>query len=393
MIFADFYRGKTVLVTGHTGFKGGWLTVWLQQLGATVVGYGLPPETTPSLYSAVALDRYCTSVFGDIRDRQSLDAVFQTHRPEIVFHLAAQPLVRYSYAEPILTYETNVMGTLNVLEAARRCPTVKAVVNVTSDKCYENKEVLDGYRESDSMGGYDMYSSSKGCVELMSASFRRSFLAGGRPYALGNARAGNVIGGGDWAVDRLIPDCVRAIESNCPIEIRNPAAIRPWQHVLEPLSGYLILGKHLIEFGDAVAEGFNFGPNSESVLTVHQIVDAVIAAYGRGEVLASKAGATVYGRGGVPIHQAVTVTKGGSASLHTTASLHEANLLTLNIEKAAKRLDWHPRYTAHEAIAKTIAWYQAFYHESLNPVELMTLTASQIQEYEQLLWTNTFVTR
>ncbi len=363
MTFADFYRGKTVLVTGHTGFKGSWLTLWLHHLGARVVGYSLPPETTPSLYHAVALGDVCTSVFGDIRDAVALNAVFQEHQPEIVLHLAAQPLVRLSYAEPISTYETNVMGTLKVLEASRQCASVKAVVNVTTDKCYENKEVLQGYREEDPMGGHDMYSSSKACVEIMASSFRRSFLAGGKPYALANARAGNVIGGGDWALDRLIPDCVRAIEADRCIEIRNPEAVRPWQHVMEPLAGYLLLGQGLFESGEVYAEGFNFGPNEESVLTVGKVVEEVIATYGRGEML-----------------------------LHKADTLHEATLLTLNIEKAAQRLNWHPRYTAKEAIQKTIAWYQAFYAGTSTPADMTLLTLSHIKEYEKLLWNNNYAT-
>jgi CDP-glucose 4,6-dehydratase len=363
MSFSNFYRGKTVLVTGHTGFKGSWLALWLHHLGANVIGYSLPPQTTPSLYQSLNLEAYCTSVFGDVRDAEALTQVFNTHQPEIVLHLAAQPLVRYSYAKPVETYATNVMGSLNVLEAARHCPSVKAVVNVTTDKCYENKEVLEGYREDDAMGGYDMYSSSKGCVELLSASFRRSFLTDAQPYALATARAGNVIGGGDWSADRLIPDCVLAIEADRRIEIRHPEAVRPWQHVLEPLSGYLLLGQRLYESGAVYAEGFNFGPNEESVLTVGNVVEQVIACYGRGEVV-----------------------------LHKTDALHEATLLTLNIEKAADRLQWTPKYTAAQAIGKTIEWYQSFYADAHTSESLVQLTLQHIKDYENVLWNNNYAT-
>lgn len=355
--FQQCYQGKTVLLTGHTGFKGGWLAVWLHQLGAKLIGFSLPPATTPSLYDALNIGAFCTSVFGDIRDAKAIQQVMEDHQPEVVFHLAAQPLVRLSYAEPVETYQTNVLGTLNVLEAACYCPSVKAIVNITTDKCYENKEVLTGYREDDPMGGYDMYSSSKGCVEVMTASFRRSFLQGGQPYALATARAGNVIGGGDWSVDRLIPDCVRAIEAGTAIEIRHPEAVRPWQHVLEPLSGYLLLGQLLLEQGDAFAEGFNFGPTEASVWTVGRVVEQVIRNYDRGEV-----------------------------RFHKTDALHEATLLTLNIDKAAERLQWVPRYSAEQAIEKTIAWYRAFYAPNTTTETLLTLTLAQLQEYEHTLW-------
>ena len=255
-MWKETYNGKRVLITGHSGFKGGWLTVWLQNLGAQICGYSLPPNTHPALFEAIQVQSGIKNVFGDILDREKLNQTFQDFQPEIVFHLAAQPLVRLSYAEPVLTYETNVIGTLNVLEAARKCGSVKGFVNVTTDKCYENKEIARGYREDEPMGGYDMYSSSKGCVEILSSSYRRSFLQNG--YALATARAGNVIGGGDWAADRLIPDCVRNIEKGLEIEIRHPMSTRPWQHVLEPLSGYLLLGHLLYTQGNKYAECFNF---------------------------------------------------------------------------------------------------------------------------------------
>ena len=282
----------------------------------------------------------------------SKNKTFQDFQPEIVFHLAAQPLVRLSYAEPVLTYQTNVIGSLNVLEAARKTASVKAFVNVTTDKCYENKEINRGYKEDEPMGGYDMYSSSKGCVEILSSSYRRSFLKDG--YAMATARAGNVIGGGDWALDRLIPDCVRAIEAGEEIEIRNPVATRPWQHVLEPLSGYLLLGHLLYTQGSKYAEGFNLGPNAESVLTVAEVAQLAVKEYGR-----------------------------GSVKVHKKDDLHEANLLMLDITKAEQVLGWVPTYTAQEAVAKTIAWYKRFYQGE----PMLAFTLQQIHEYEErILW-------
>ena len=348
-MFANIYQGKRVLVTGHTGFKGSWLVLWLKQLGAEVCGYALAPNTTPNLFTAANVEEGITSVIGDIRNRELLHKTFQEFKPEIVFHLAAQPLVRLSYAEPVLTYETNVIGTLNVLEAARACHSVKAFVNVTTDKCYENKEVARGYKEDEPMGGYDMYSSSKGCVEILSSSYRRSFLQEGG-YALATARAGNVIGGGDWAADRLIPDCIRSLEAGREIEIRNPVATRPWQHVLEPLSGYLLLGYLLYTQGAKYAQGFNLGPKADSVLTVAEVAQQVVQAYGK-----------------------------GSVHVHKRDNLHEANLLMLDITKAKEVLGWHPTYTAQQAIAETVAWYKRFYQgEAMKP-----FTLQQIHEYEE----------
>jgi len=348
--FHSSYFRKKILVTGHTGFKGSWLTLWLTSLGAEVIGYSLPPNTEPAMYNILNLQNKCKSFFGDIRDKEYLNKVFTENKPEIVFHLAAQPLVRLSYYEPVETYETNVVGTLNVLEAARKCSSVKAFVNVTTDKCYENREVNHGYKEYEPMGGHDMYSSSKGCVEIMSASFRRSFLHGGKPYAMATARAGNVIGGGDWALDRLIPDCVQFINIDKPIEIRNPIAVRPWQHVLEPLSGYLTLGHKLFESGEKYAQGFNFGPNEESVLTVADVAKRVVQYYGKGEVVIGK-----------------------------KSDLHEANLLMLNIEKSEQVLGWIPTYTADEAIMETIEWYKRFY----NGQDMFDFTLGQIKNYER----------
>ncbi len=303
MEIKNTYKGRRVLVTGHTGFKGSWLTLWLKNMGAEVCGYSLAPNTDPSMFTELKITNNIKSVTGDILDVNKLEETFNNFKPEIAFHLAAQPIVRLSYAEPVLTYQTNVIGTLNVLQAARKCGGVKAFVNITTDKCYENKEVARGYSEDESMGGYDMYSSSKGCVEVMSSSYRRSFLKDG--YAMATARAGNVIGGGDWAADRLVPDCIRAINKGEKIEIRNPIAVRPWQHVLEPLSGYLLLGHLLYTRGAQYAEGFNIGPEESSVCTVADICKKIIHYYGKGEIF-----------------------------IHKKDDLHEAGLLMLNIDKA-----------------------------------------------------------
>lgn len=349
MVFNNIYRGKKVFLSGHTGFKGGWLSLWLKSLGAEVLGYSLEPDFELSLFKAVGLNYQTKSVFGNILDREKLNKTIAEFKPDIIFHLAAQPLVRRSYLEPLNTYETNVIGTLNVLEAARHCPSVRAFVNVTTDKCYENKESSVGYRENESMGGHDMYSSSKGCVEIMSSSYRRSFLQGGSPYAMATARAGNVIGGGDWASDRLIPDCIRFINQNLPVEIRNPSAVRPWQHVLEPLFGYLLLGEKLLESGDKFAEGFNFGPGEENTLTVEDVVKSVIKHYEKGDFV-----------------------------VHKKDALHEANMLMLNIEKADKALGWKPVYGVDEAVKNTVCWYKAFYAGE----NMLKFTLAQINDYQ-----------
>lgn len=360
-MFNDIYKGKRVLVTGHTGFKGSWLTLWLNKAGATVCGYSLKPNTEPSMFKALSVDKYCENHYGNILDTEHLNNVFADFKPEIVFHLAAQPIVRLSYAEPVMTYQTNVIGSLNVLEAARHTESVKAFVNVTTDKCYENKEVNRGYKEDEPMGGYDMYSSSKGCVEIMSSSYRRSFLTE-TSFALATARAGNVIGGGDWALDRLIPDCVRYINAGEKIEIRNPIAVRPWQHVLEPLSGYLLLGQRLFEQGKEFAQGFNFGPNEDSVLKVADIAQKIVDLYGKGEVV-----------------------------VHKRDNLHEANLLMLNIDKAEKVLGWTPTLSADTAVENTIEWYKHFYDKD---VDMYEFTMNQINEYEENIeWNKNYATK
>ena len=355
-MFDNIYNGKKIFITGITGFKGSWLALWLKNLGADVLGYALEPETEPSMFEELRVYGRCKIEYGNILDSKHLEETISEFQPEIVFHLAAQPLVRLSYAKPKLTYETNVIGTLNVLEAARKCKSVKAFVNVTTDKCYENKEVERGYKEDDPMGGYDMYSSSKGCVEIMSSSFRRSFLQDDGAFALANARAGNVIGGGDWALDRLVPDCIRAINSNKDIEIRNPIAVRPWQHVLEPLSGYLLLGQKLLQEGKKYADGFNFGPNEDSVLKVEEVAKKVTEFYGRGNVVVGE-----------------------------KSPLHEAGLLMLNIDKANKVLGWKPTYSSDEAIKKTVDWYKHYYD---NDCDMYEFTMKQIKDYEERITWN-----
>ncbi len=349
-MYNNIYRNKKVFITGHTGFKGSWLSIWLQTLGAKVCGYSLKPNTNPSMYQELDIENKIEkSIIGNILDYETLEDSINDFQPEIIFHLAAQPIVRLSYKEPKLTYETNVIGTLNVLEVARKCKSVKAFVNVTTDKCYENKEIARGYKEDEPMGGYDMYSSSKGCVEIMSSSYRRSFLQEEDSMSMATARAGNVIGGGDWAEDRLIPDCIRYINQNKAIEIRNPIAVRPWQHVLEPLSGYLLLGQKLLETGKDYAEGFNFGPNEESVLKVSEVAQKIIDNYNKGEVI-----------------------------VHKKDNLHEANLLMLNIEKAKTVLNWTPTYTANEAIKETVEWYKHFYAQD---TDMYQYTIQQIKNY------------
>ncbi len=349
-MFSDFYKNKRVFITGHTGFKGVWLSLWLTKLGAKVFGYSLEPNTVPSMFSELNTQEKTEKlIIGDILDTENLAKAIEESKPEIVFHLAAQPLVRVSYFEPKLTYETNVIGTLNVLEAARKVKSVKAFVNVTTDKCYENKETLVPYKEEDTLGGYDMYSSSKCCSEILTSSYRRSFLKNG--YFLASARAGNVIGGGDWAQDRIIPDCIRSIERGEDIILRNPNAIRPWQFVLEPLGAYLLLAQRLYENGEKYAESFNFGPNENSRLTVKEIAQKVCDLYGKGRVIVKE-----------------------------NSELHEAGLLFLNTEKAQKVLGWTSMFTTDEAVQKTVEWYKRFYLKDKN---LLDFTLEQIEDYER----------
>lgn len=353
VIDTSFWAGKTVFLTGHTGFKGGWLSLWLQALGAKVVGYSLPPPTNPSLFEVARVAEGMTSIEGDIRDLARLAAAMAKHQPEIVIHMAAQPLVRYSYQNPVETYSTNVMGTVNLLEAVRQAGSVKAVVNITSDKCYDNREWIWGYRENEPMGGYDPYSSSKGCAELVTSAYRNSYFNpkefDRHGVALASVRAGNVIGGGDWAEDRLIPDFMRAITQGQPVHIRNPHAIRPWQHVLEPLAGYLLLAQKLWEEGAAYGEGWNFGPNDEDAKPVQWIVAQLTKAWGEG---------------------ASWVLDGGDHP-------HEAHYLKLDCSKAKARLDWHPRWDLARTMEKIIEWHKAMDQEE----NMKAKTLEQISQF------------
>jgi CDP-glucose 4,6-dehydratase len=357
------YAGKRVLVTGHTGFKGGWLTVWLKQLGADVIGLSLPArDSEPGIFSSANVADEIQSVLGDIRDPATVDKVFSEYRPQIVFHLAAQALVRPSYDDPVGTYATNVMGTVNILDAVRRSPSVEAVVNVTTDKCYENREWEWGYREADALGGHDPYSSSKACSELITAAYRKSFFeAGDHQVAVASARAGNVIGGGDWARDRLIPDIIRSLKRNEPVRLRNPVSVRPWQHVLESLSGYLLLGSLLSRQAPApdrnassAAQAWNFGPSLSDSLTVAEIADRMIELWGAGSVLAADGARQV----------------------------HEASQLTLDCSKSRIRLGWQPILQVSEALEMTVSWYRKV-DESAEVAR--TLTEQQIEAYSSRL--------
>jgi len=327
----EFWRGRSVFLTGHTGFKGGWIALWLSQLGAKVHGYSLGPPTTPNLYSATQLqDLLQSSTIADVRDLPKLTVAMQAAKPSVVIHMAAQPLVRESYNTPVETFTANVIGTINVLEAVRQTGTVQAVVNITTDKCYENREWPWPYRENDRLGGYDPYSSSKACAEIAAAAFRSSFLARAG-VQLASVRAGNVIGGGDWASDRLIPDFLRALDAGKTLRIRAPQAVRPWQHVLEPLSGYLLLAEHLVTYGAVFAEAWNFGPEESDAKPVSWIV----------ERLCQK----------VPLAR---------WELEGAPQPHEAGLLKLDSAKARTRLGWAPRWSLEIALDKTVEWHHAW---------------------------------
>ena len=337
MVFGNRYKKRRILITGHTGFKGSWLAIWLKELGAEVVGYALEPPSDPSNYAATGLADRINHVHGDVRDLDHLMDVFARYEPEMVFHLAAQALVRSSYEDPKTTFDTNIGGTVNVLEAVRRTDSVRVLVNITSDKCYENREWVWGYRENDPMGGHDPYSASKGAAELVFAAYLRSFFSkpacGDRQLGAASCRAGNAIGGGDWGRDRLIPDCVRALSTGETIGIRNPHAIRPWQHVLELLSGYLWLGARLWTHPEAFNGGWNFGPPGEAHMTVGEVVNRLLRAWG----------------------------SGAWRDLSPPEAVHEAATLRLCCDKAASCLGWRNALSLDEAIEMTAAWYNTFY--------------------------------
>lgn len=344
-----FWTGRRVFLTGHTGFKGGWLSLWLSHLGAEVAGFSLEPPTDPSFFDAAGVAGVLhMDLRGDIRDGASLKSAMQAVSPEIVLHLAAQPLVRHSYVDPVATYATNVMGTVNLFEAVRATPSVNTVVNITTDKCYENREWVWPYREDDAMGGYDPYSSSKGCAELVTSAYRRSFMAEAG-IGLASARAGNVIGGGDWASDRLVPDFLRAISRRETLTIRSPHATRPWQHVLEPLSGYLTLAQALHEKGESFSEGWNFGPEEVDARSVDWIV-----------------------------RKLVELKPETRWQLDNNIQPHEAGFLMLSSAKAKQRLGWHPRWRLSDALAKTVEWHSAW----MNKEDMRAVSVSQIKAYE-----------
>lgn len=345
-----FWSGKKVFVTGNTGFKGAWLSLWLHSLGARVSGYSLAPPTDPSLFGLAQVADCAETTIGDVRDGALLAAALQTASPDIVIHMAAQPLVRESYRLPVLTYETNVMGTVNLLEAVRNCPSVRSVVVVTTDKCYENREWHWGYREHEPFGGYDPYSSSKACTELVTSAYRNSFFSSPEAgTAVASARAGNVIGGGDWAADRLIPDCIRALLKGEQILIRNPHSIRPWQHVLEPVAGYLLLAQRLWEGGAAYAEGWNFGPSDDDARPVGWIVQKMCDKWGE--------------------QAAYAVAQGEHP--------HEAHYLKLDCSKAKARLGWQPRWNLETALDKIIEWTDVYRKDG----DLRSICLEQIDAY------------
>jgi CDP-glucose 4,6-dehydratase len=348
-----FWKGRRVLVTGHTGFKGSWLSLWLQSAGAEVTGYALPPPTDPSLFESAAVGRGMRSMLGDIRDPDSFEHAFDASAAEIVFHLAAQPLVRASYADPVGTWATNVMGTVHLLEAVRRHPSVRAVVNVTSDKCYENREWDRAYREEDPLGGRDPYSSSKAGAEIVTSAWRRSFFGGNGAPAIATARAGNTIGGGDWAMDRLVPDVLEAFRAGRAVKIRNPDAVRPWQHVLDAVGGYLLLAERLREEG-AFAEAWNFGPDGGDVRTVRSVVERLVALWGGGARW--------------------------EPDPDRAAQPPEAGLLQLDSAKARARLGWAPRLALDEGLAWTAEWHRGY----ARGADMGPATAAQIERWERL---------
>jgi len=347
VIDQNFWQGKRVFLTGHTGFKGSWLSLWLSSLGAEVKGYALNPPTSPSLFNEAKVDSLIDSQIGDIRDQDTLHESMTKFSPDILIHMAAQPLVRYSYDAPIETYEVNIIGTAKVLEVARSCANLKAIVNITTDKCYENDGRSEGYKEDDKMGGYDPYSSSKGCAEIVASAYRRSFLQE-QGMGLASVRAGNVIGGGDWADDRLIPDILRSFEKNEPVVIRNPKATRPWQHVLEPLSGYLVLAQKMYRDQNKYAEGWNFGPNEQDVKSVDWILNKMIAKW-----------------------------PNSSWELDSSSNPHEANFLQLDISKAESKLGWKPIWELSHTLEKIIDWHQAW----INKEDMQTVCLSEIKAY------------
>ncbi|WP_286679921.1 CDP-glucose 4,6-dehydratase [Methanobacterium sp. 42_16] len=352
--FKNIYKGRKILITGNTGFKGSWLTTWLLELGADVVGYSMETPSQPNMFDILSLDKKMKYIKGDVRDGEKLDGVFAENQPEIVFHLAAQPLVLQSYQNPKITYETNVMGTVNLLEASKNCDSVEVVINVTSDKCYKNTGKKEGYKETDPLGGDDPYSSSKACSELITNAYRESFfknelLECNKPE-LASVRAGNVIGGGDWAQDRLIPDCIRSLTTNNVINIRNPKSVRPWQHVLEPLSGYLWLAALMFDGKMSCCDSWNFGPVNNLFMDVEEVVNHVIRSWD----------------------------DEGKYKIQINGQMPEKNFLSLDISYVENRLGWKPIYNVKKAIEETVRWYWKYYNES---VDMYQFTLEQVNSY------------
>ncbi len=347
--FFSTFKGKRVFITGHTGFKGSWLAYILHQAGAEVMGYALPPSTQTSHFDLLKLDKKIKHTEGDIRDRKRLSTLLNDFQPEFVFHLAAQALVRSSYDDPADTFETNVQGSVNLLEAVRHCDTVRSLVYITSDKCYENLEWVWGYKESDQLGGRDPYSASKAAAELVFSSYDRSFFSERTALGVASARAGNVIGGGDWAIDRIIPDCIRAIEAGKPIQLRKPEATRPWQHVLEPLSGYLLLAAKLYDEPKEWGGAWNFGPSTNDVRTVKDVAETIVQHIGKGVV----------------------------EVIGDVKQVHEARLLQLNCDKAHQLLNWKPRWEVDQTLDATASWYKGI----MNGSDAETITRQQIHAF------------
>lgn len=351
MVMSNFFKNKRILITGDTGFKGSWLSLWLKSLDAEVYGYALPAEIENSHFNLLNLANEITHIDGNLLDHEKLNKTFQDVQPVIVFHLAAQALVRLSYDEPKLTFDTNVTGSVNILEAIRRTTSVKSLIYVTSDKCYKNKEWIWGYRENDELGGYDPYSASKAAAEIVFSSYRDSFFSKNKNIGIASVRAGNVIGGGDWALDRIIPDCIRSIMHEKEIEIRNPLATRPWQHVLEPLSGYMLLAQKLYENPIQFSGSWNFGPTIESIKTVKELTEKTIEIFGKGSVSIGE----------------------------TDKPKHEAGLLHLNCDKSIHQLGWNPVWNFEQTVKTTIEWYKN-YLNGANPKELSINNIYQFME-------------
>ena len=352
--FKNLYRGKRVLVTGDTGFKGSWLSLWLHEMGADVVGYALPPERDEDHFSVIGLDKMIQHINGDIRDFSSLKKVFDNFQPEFMFHLAAQAIVRFSYEEPKYTFDTNIGGSVNVLECARTTPSLRAMIYVTSDKCYKNKEWIWGYRENDEIGGIDPYSTSKAAAELIFSSYLNCYWHTRQDFGVASVRAGNVIGGGDWASDRIVPDCINALRFGQSIILRNPASTRPWQHVLEPLSGYLSLAGYMFNSPEKYSGVWNFGPKNESIHTVQHLAEMMVKLWGSGDI-------EINSRADAP---------------------HESTLLHLNCDKAQHILNWCPRWDFELAVDKTVCWYK----KVLSGIPALQISRRQIKDYTEGLY-------